>query len=53
MVLKAGLEANPNLPPVPSQTQILTNFGVFPDQTGGRFSVQLVGPANPVKFLKP
>ena len=29
MVLKAGLEANPNLPPVPSQTQILTNFGGF------------------------
>ena len=29
MVLKAGLEANPNLPPVPSQTRFLTNFGGF------------------------
>ena len=29
MVLKAKPEANPNLPPVPSQTRFLTNFGSF------------------------
>lgn len=53
MVLKTGLGAKPFLPPVPGLTRFSPVLQFFLDRTGGRFPVELVGPAGPIRFLKP
>ena len=49
MVLKTRLRAKLDLPLIPGFGQFLA---FFPNQTGGQFSIQLVGPVNTIRFLK-